>query len=72
MLNDLQSRFEKYAEDSQSALEKEKELEEYIKESVNVKLNKVTFNKLNYNDSSIDSIINKIYIECYEVLEVYI
>ncbi|BAD66619.1 conserved hypothetical protein [Shouchella clausii KSM-K16] len=72
MLNDLQSRFEKYAEDSQSVLEKEKELEEYIKESVNVKLNKITFNKLNYNDSSINSIINEIYIECYEVLEVYI
>lgn len=72
MLNDLQSRFEKYAEDSRLALEKEKELEEYIKESVNVKLNKVTFNKLNYNDSTIDSIINNIYRECYEVLEVYI
>ncbi|MEJ8767451.1 Qat anti-phage system associated protein QatB [Oceanobacillus sp. HCA-5259] len=72
MLNDLQSRFEKYAEDSHTALEKERELEEYIKESVNVKLNKVSFNELNYNESSIDSIISEIYIECYEVLEVYI
>ncbi|SDH21605.1 hypothetical protein SAMN04489735_101659 [Aneurinibacillus thermoaerophilus] len=72
MLNDLQSRFEKYAENSQVALDKEKELEEYIKESVNIKLKKVAFNKLNYNDPSIDSIIKQIYIECYEVLEVYI
>jgi len=72
MLNDLQSRFEKYAEDSRTALDKEKELEEYIKESVNVKLNKVSFDKLNYNDSGVDSIIKQIYVECYEVLEVYI
>jgi hypothetical protein len=72
MLNDLESRFEKYADNPLEAIEIERELEEYIKESVDIKLKEITFNRLDYNDSGINSIIEKTYKECYEVLEVYI
>jgi hypothetical protein len=71
MLNDLQSRFEKYADSPQSAIEKEKELEDYIKESVELKLKEVNFNSLDYHNSSINIVIEETYKECYEVLEGY-
>lgn len=71
MLNDLQSRFEKYADSPQTALDKEKEFEDYIKESVELKLKEVNFNKLDYYNLSIHTVIEETYKECYEVLEGY-
>jgi hypothetical protein len=71
MLNDLQSRFEKYADSPQTAIDKEGELEDYIKESVELKLKDVSFNKLDYQSSSVHAVIEETYKECYEVLEGY-
>lgn len=71
MLNDLQSRFEKYADSPQTALDKENEFEDYIKESVELKLKEVHFNKLDYYNLSIHTVIEETYKECYEVLEGY-
>ncbi|MEE6185093.1 hypothetical protein [Bacillus pretiosus] len=72
MLNDLQSRFEKYAEGSQDALQKESEFKEYIKVSVELKLNEIQFNQINYNSPNINTIIEDLYRGCYEVLEAYL
>jgi len=72
MLNDLHSRFEKYADNAQVALQKEKEFREFIQISVELKLNDVKLSKLDYQDKSIDRIIKDLYMECYEVLEVYL
>lgn len=72
MLSDLQSRFEKYADNAQTALQKEKEFREYIQISVELMLNDVRLSKLDYQDKSIDRIIRDLYTECYRVLEVYL
>lgn len=70
MLSDLQSRFEKYADSAQVALQKEKEFREFIQISVELRLNDVKLSKLDYQDKSIDRIIRDLYSECYRVLEV--
>lgn len=72
MLSDLQSRFEKYANNAQVALQKEKEFREFIQISVELRLNDVKLSKLDYQDKSIDGIIRDLYTECYRVLEAYI
>lgn len=72
MLNDLHSRFEKYANNPKEAIDKENELGDYIKEAVELKLKEVSFNKLDYHDSSIHTVIEETFRECYEVLEGYI
>jgi hypothetical protein len=72
LLKDLQSRFEKYAEDISTAIAKENEVKEYITESVAVTLDQVRFNKLDYRNKNIDQIVEGIYKDCYEVLEAYI
>lgn len=72
MLSDLQSRFEKYADNAQVALQKEKEFREFIQISVELRLNDVKLSKLDYQDKSIDRLIRDLYTECYRVLEVYL
>ncbi|MEH7302651.1 Qat anti-phage system associated protein QatB [Neobacillus drentensis] len=72
LLKDLQSRFEKYADDLSIAVAKENEVKEYITESVAVKLDQVRFNNLDYRSKNIDQIVEGIYRDCYEVLEAYI
>ncbi len=70
MLSDLQSRFEKYADNAQVALQKEQEFREFIQISVELRLNDIKLSRLNYQDKSIDRIIKDLYTECYRVLEV--
>lgn len=72
LLKDLHSRFEKYAEDISTAITKEKEVKEYISESVAVTLDQVRFNNFDYRNKNIDQIVEGIYRDCYEVLEAYI
>ncbi|WP_409275845.1 Qat anti-phage system associated protein QatB [Neobacillus sp. SCS-31] len=72
LLKDLQSRFEKYADDLSIAVAKENEVKEYIFESVAVKLDEVRFNSLDYRNKNIDQIVEGIFRDCYEVLEAYI
>ena len=69
LLNDLQSRFEKFSSDPETALLKEKECKEYIHSVVSVKLKSMKLSKLNYNDKSIREVIKDIYSDCYSVLE---
>lgn len=71
MLNDLHSRFEKYGDDTQVALQKEKEFRQFIQVSVELKLKDAKLSKLDYQDKSIDRIVKELYAECYRVLEVY-
>jgi len=71
MLNDLQSRFEKYGDDTQVTLQKEKEFRQFIQISVELKLKDAKLSKLDYQDKSIDRIVRELYAECYSILEVY-
>ncbi|MCM3252546.1 Qat anti-phage system associated protein QatB [Priestia aryabhattai] len=72
LLKDLQSRFEKYADNLSVAVAKENEVKEYITESVEVKLNEIRFDNLAYNNKNIDTVIESIYRDCYEILEDYL
>lgn len=70
MLNDLQSRFEQYAKNTQEALRVEKEFKDYIKNSVDIKLKQAKLEQIDYNNADIGKIIENLYTECFEVLEV--
>nr|WP_154985630.1 Qat anti-phage system associated protein QatB [Paenibacillus xylanexedens] len=70
MLNDLQSRFEMYGDDTKVAQQKEREFKEFIEVSVELKLREVRLSKVDYQDKSIQSIVKEIYRECYHILEV--
>ncbi|MNO62128.1 hypothetical protein D3C76_528000 [compost metagenome] len=72
LLKDLQSRLEKYADNISIAISKEKEVKEYISESVEVKLSDIEFRNIEYRDQNIDTVIEAIYRECYEILEEYL
>lgn len=69
LLSDLESRIEIYAQDSQSALDIEEKIKEYIKGNVKNKLNDKDFSEIDYNANSIQEIIEQIYSDCYEVIE---
>lgn len=71
MLNDLQSSFEKYGDNTQIALQKEKEFKQFIQISVELKLKDAKLSKLDYQDKSIDRFVKELYAECYSILEVY-
>jgi len=72
LLNDLESRFEQYASDTNLAIEKESEVKEYIIQHTDVKLQDIDFKNIDYNQSSIEDVFEGIYKECYEVLEDYL
>lgn len=72
LLNDLESRFEQYASETELAIEKESEVKEYIIQHTDVKLREIDFKNLDYNQSSIEDVFEDIYKECYEVLEDYL
>ena len=68
-LNDLESRFEIYAQNSQSTLKLEEEIKEYICGVVENKLNRKKFSTMDYTTNSINQTIEDIYADCYEVIE---
>jgi len=68
-LNDLESRFEKNAENTDSALQIENDIKEYISGVVDNKLKGQNFAKYDYSSTTIQGVIENIYIECYEVIE---
>ncbi|PWW43429.1 MULTISPECIES: Qat anti-phage system associated protein QatB [Paenibacillus] len=72
MLSDLQSRFEKYADNAKVALQKENEFRDFIQISVELELQAAKLSKLDYQDKSIDRIIKKLYSDCYRIMEVFI
>lgn len=72
LLNDLESRFEKYASTIEIAISKELEVKEYIQQNTEVKLADFDFKNANFSENSIEGLIEKIYNECYKVLEGYL
>ena len=68
-LNDLESRFEEYSKSTESALSLEKEIKEYISGIVDNKLKEQNFSKIDYSSDSVIQTINKIYADCYDVIE---
>lgn len=70
ILNDLQRSFEAYAENNTDALEKEHEFKEYIQSSVEIKLNDIRLSKIDYYDEKIEDIVENVYTQCYQTLEV--
>lgn len=68
-LNDLESRFEEYSQNTESALSLEKEIKEYIAGVVDNKLKEQSFSNMDYSSDSVIQAINKIYADCYEVIE---
>lgn len=68
-LNDLESKFEKYSKNVGSALSLEKEIKDYISGVVDNKLKEQNFSNIDYSSDSVTQFINKIYADCYEVIE---
>ncbi|NRY64189.1 Qat anti-phage system associated protein QatB [Clostridium beijerinckii] len=68
MLNDLESRFEEYSNDSNKSIEMENEFKEYIKNTVDVKYRELKLNVGKFDEDTINNTINLFYSECYAVL----
>jgi hypothetical protein len=68
-LNDLESRFEEYAQNEGSALNIENEIKEYISGVVDNELKDQNMSLLDYTSETVMEIINKIYTDCYSVIE---
>lgn len=68
-LNDLESRFEEYSKSTGSALSLERDIKEYIFGVVDNKLKEQNFSKIDYSSDSVIQTINKIYADCYDVIE---
>lgn len=72
LLNDLESRFEKYASNVELAISKEIEVKEYVQQNTEVRLGDIDFKHINYNQNNIEDVLENIYKECYEILEGYL
>ncbi|OVE69079.1 hypothetical protein CCS79_09140 [Clostridium diolis] len=68
MLNDLESRFEEYSNDSNKSIEIENEFKEYIKNTIDIKYVEFKLRIGNLNNDTINNTINLLYSECYDVL----
>lgn len=68
MLNDLESRFEKYSNDPSKAIEIENEFKLYIKNTVDIKYDELKINIESFDNRSVCDMVNSLYIECYDVL----
>lgn len=69
MLKDLQSRFEKYSNDSQKTIEIEKEFKLYIKNTVEIEMKKASSITNNFLNHGIGEDVINLYTRCYDVLE---
>lgn len=65
-LNDLEYRVEKYAKNFDKVIQKENDIKDFIKYSVNNATKDINFKNFNYNDLSA---IEKIYKDCYDIWE---
>jgi len=68
-LNDLEIRFEMFSKGTESTLELEEEIKEYISGSVEEKLMDKNFAEMDFSSNAIMKTINKLYNDCYEVIE---
>lgn len=65
-LNDLEYRVEKYAKNIEMVIQKERDIKDFIKYSVNNATQNINFKNFNYNDLKS---IEKIYRDCYDIWE---
>jgi|GEM_PF-421055 len=72
MLCDLESRIENYADNSNKAIEIENQIKNYIDGTIKNELGKVKFLEMDYNSKKSKDFINKVYEDCYNVVEVSI
>lgn len=68
MLNDLESRFEKYSSSPVEALEIENEFKQYIKNKVDIAYNKLSIKYEQFSNKNAISLVESIYKDCYNVL----
>lgn len=68
VLNDLQSRFEKYECDANRSMEIENEFRLYIKNTVDTTYDELKINAESFLNDNITNLVNIMYIDCYEVL----
>lgn len=72
VMNDLQSRFEKYENDPREAVKKEQELKDYIKVKVELRIKELRPETYDYKSRSIFNEIEKLFVKCFQVFEDYI
>ena len=72
VMNDLQSRFEKYENDPREAVKKEQELKDYIKVKVELRIREIRPETYDYKSRSIFNEIEKLFVKCFQVFEDYI
>ena len=68
-LSDLESRFEKNAKSTESALQIENDIKEYISGVVDNKLKGQNLATYDYSSDKIQGVIENIYFDCYEIIE---
>jgi len=72
VMSDLQSRFEKYENNPSEAIKKEQELKDYIKVKVELRMNNIQPETLDYRSNSIPDEIEKLFVKCYQAFEEYV
>jgi signal recognition particle GTPase len=69
LINDVGSRIESKAENSNQVLKIEKELKEYIESKVSTTLKDKPLSSINANAKNVYSLVEELYHQCYKVLE---
>ena len=72
VMSDLQSRFEKHVDNPEKSVKKEKELKDYIKVKVELRMREMKPESHDYNSSSIEKEIDNLYKACFRVFEEYL
>lgn len=68
MLNDLESRFEKYLDDAKKTLEIENDFKEYIENKVEATYKSKNIKSTQFSNKDTEKFVKEIYKDCYEVL----
>ena len=69
IINDLGSRIESYSENSDKAMETESDLKDYINSKVEIVFKGKDFSKINFNDSSTKQEVERLFNQCYTLME---
>lgn len=72
VMADLQSRFEKYENNPKEAVKKEKELKEYIKVKVQLRMREMKPESHDYSSSNISKEIDNLFRICFRAFEEYV
>lgn len=69
---DLQSRFEQYEDNPKEAVKKERELKNYIKVKVELRMREIRPESLDYRSSNISNEVDNLFKTCFRAFEEYI